>query len=69
MFTFNVDLGQTIIAGLIGVSGYLVKRTIDKFDSRLDRHEQTIFIIAQEVQKLVGYNAALRGDRRQRERE
>lgn len=54
MFHFQVDLGQIIIATLIAVVGYFVKRTIDMFGARLDKHEVVIFDMAQNIQFIMG---------------
>lgn len=54
MFTLNVDLGQLITTGMIGIVGYFVKRTIDKFEIRLDRHEEVIFKINGDIQAIIG---------------
>jgi hypothetical protein len=54
MITSHIDVGQLIIATLIGVVGFLIARMISRIDSRLDRHEETIFKIANQVQFLIG---------------
>lgn len=53
-FTANFDLGQAIIAILISIVGYFVKKTIDKFDGRLDKHEDILFKMSGDVQLLKG---------------
>ena len=45
-FTLHVDLGQLIISSLITIVGYFVKKTIDKFDMRLEKHEEVLFKLA-----------------------
>ena len=55
MFTFHVDLGQLIIAGLIGVVGYFVKRTIDRFETKIEQHENIFFNMNTDIQRLIGY--------------
>ena len=54
MFSPNVDLGQVIIASLIGTIGFFVKRTIDDFGRRLDRHEEIIFKVVKDTQLILG---------------
>lgn len=39
MLTSHIDLGQIIIAGLIAVVGYFVKRTVERVEKRLDKHD------------------------------
>lgn len=65
MFSFNIDLGQIIIAGLIGIVGYFFKRTIDEFKTRIDKHEDILFKMNGDLQLLVG-NLGI--ERRSRER-
>lgn len=54
MFHATIDLGQIILAAMIGTIGFLVKRTIDKFESRLDKSEEAIFELSGAVQRLIG---------------
>ncbi len=68
MFTFNVDLGQLIIAGLIGIVGYFVKHTIDKVESRLDKNENAMFVMSNSVQRLIG-NLEVSNERRKTTRQ
>ena len=56
MFTFSVDLGQVIISFLIGISGYFVKRTLDKLEGRLDKHDELILDLVSKVSILIGRN-------------
>ena len=57
MFTLNVDLGQIIIASLIGMVGYFVKRTIDGVTIRIDKHDSILIDLIRSV-------AAITGERR-----
>lgn len=59
MFTFHVDLGQLILAGMIGIIGYLVKRMIDQFGSRLDKHEDILFTLSGQIQKVIGFSQGI----------
>lgn len=54
MFNPTVDLGQVILASLIGTIGFFVKRTIDDFGRRLDRHEEIIFKVVKDTQLILG---------------
>ena len=54
MFTFHVDLGQVIISILIAIVGWFVKRTIDRFDKRIDNHENVLFNMNGDLQLIVG---------------
>lgn len=53
-FHLSVDLGQVIISGCIGIIGYFVKRTIESFGKRLDRHEDILFNMSQDLQRVIG---------------
>jgi hypothetical protein len=50
---------NTITAFLIAIIGYFIKRTIDDFGKRIDKHDQIIFDLAGHVQKILGFNQAL----------
>jgi hypothetical protein len=50
----HVDLGQVIIASLIGTVGYFIKKEISTFGARLDRHETIIFGMAQNISTVIG---------------
>ena len=54
MFTLNVDLGQIIISALIGIIGWFIKRTIDSFGKRLDKHDEILIGLVGDVQRLIG---------------
>jgi hypothetical protein len=66
VFSFNVDLGQVVIGGLIAIVGWLVKREITDVGVRLDRHENIISDLVGKMQNVIGYNQAMRemSDRR-----
>lgn len=55
MFSFNIDLGQLLISGLIAVVGWFVKRTIDKLERRMDRGEDAIFNLHGDMQTIMGH--------------
>lgn len=67
--SLNIDLGQIIIATLIAILGYLIKREITTFGDRLDRHENNIShmmtdmatVVAQIgfINKLIGVDNAI----------
>lgn len=50
----HVDLGQIIIASLIGIVGYLIKREVTNVGNRLDRHEKVIFEMNGAVTRAIG---------------
>lgn len=54
MVSSNIDVGQLLIAGLIGVVGWFVNRTISRFERRLDNHDKIIL-------RLLNYYTALTG--------
>lgn len=54
MISSNIDLGQVINAGLVGVVGYFVKRLIDRVERRIDKHEDLMFEINGKVQNILG---------------
>jgi hypothetical protein len=54
MFTAQIDLGQVLLSLLIGVVGWFVKRTIDKFEVRLDKHENILFGVNGDIQAIIG---------------
>lgn len=54
LFTFKIDLGQVILAGMIGVLSWLIKRTIDSIEKRIEKHEQIIFDMNGKLQLIVG---------------
>lgn len=53
-FTAHVDLGQVIIMAMMGTIGFFVKRTIDDFSKRLDKHDSQLFKLVGDVQRLIG---------------
>jgi hypothetical protein len=54
MITTNIDLGQIIISSLLAIIGWFVVRTINQFSKRLDRHDDMLFNLVQDVQFLIG---------------
>lgn len=42
MFSFTIDLGQTILGIVIAIVGYLINRTLTSIFDRLDKHEDLI---------------------------
>lgn len=55
MLTFHVDLGQIIIASLIAIVGWMVKKMLSSFEKRLDKHDETLIGLVKDVGKLIGY--------------
>ena len=56
MFNPSIDLGQLIVAVLIAIVGYFLKKTIDTLSTRLDRHDNILFKLAGDVQRLIGFS-------------
>ncbi len=54
MFHLNVDLGQIIISALIAIIGWLIKRTIDKFESRIDSHDKMLYEMNGNLKQVMG---------------
>lgn len=54
MFTLNVDLGQILIGCLIAIVGWFIKKEIVTFGRRLDKHEDTILRMVQQVSVVTG---------------
>lgn len=54
MFTAHIDLGQLIISFLIGTVAWFIKRTIDKMDKRIDKHEDVLFNMNGNIQLIMG---------------
>lgn len=42
MISTNVDIGQLIIAALIGIVGWFINRSVSAIDKRLDRHDDEL---------------------------
>lgn len=62
----NALLG--LISALITIVGFFVKKEINNFAKRIDRHDEMLFKLAGDVQRLIGYYYA-GSDRRTRSRE
>ena len=54
MFTFNVDLGQLIISSLVGIVGWFSVRTLSRVETRLDRHDEQISEILEQLSFIIG---------------
>ena len=54
MLSSNIDLGQLITAGAIGIIGYLIKRELTSMSSRLDSHDSLILKLVHDVGTLIG---------------
>ena len=54
MISPNIDLGQLIIAGLIGGFGWFIKREITRTSIKLDDHEVIIRKLVGDIQFLFG---------------
>ena len=54
MLNSNIDLGQLIVAGMIGVIGFFVKRELSTITRRLDRHDRVIMNMFGGLNRLLG---------------
>lgn len=54
MFTFQVDLGQVLLGMMMGIIGWFIKRTLDQFDKKIEKHELVIFRMANDLQYIIG---------------
>lgn len=54
MFSFQVDLGQLLIVGAMGIIGWFVKKELTTINERLDGHDERIFTMMGQLQNLVG---------------
>lgn len=52
----HVDLGQIIIAALVGSSAWLIRLQVSHFGKRLDRHDDLLTGLVADVQRLIGIN-------------
>jgi fluoride ion exporter CrcB/FEX len=56
---------NVITALLIGIIGYFIKRTIEEFSAKLTKHDDAIFQLAGNVQRLIGFQEAFTERRKQ----
>jgi len=54
MLNTNIDLGQILVASLIAIVGYFVKRELNQITTRLDRHDSVILDLIRDVSTLIG---------------
>ena len=53
----HVDLGQILIAALLGcisIIGWYIKRDLTVFGARLDKHEDRLLHISENLQQVIG---------------
>lgn len=62
MINANIDLGQLIVAGMIAVIGYFLKKELTTITARLNKHDQMIIRMFGDINLLLG-----RGDRSYRD--
>ena len=58
---FNVDLGQIlllIVGVVISIIGWFIKKEITSFGTRIDKHDEVLFSLTGQVQRLIGYYEA-----------
>ena len=60
---------QTVTAAMIGIIGYLVKKTIDEFGKRIDKHDEILLSLVGDVQRLIGRSEYWTGSERRRNKE
>lgn len=53
-----------VTACLVAIISYFVKRMIDEFTKRIDKHDDLIFNLANQVQKLIGMSESWNGHER-----
>lgn len=54
MFSFQVDLGQILIVGSIGIIGWFVKKTINDLENKLSDHDDLLHDLGRDVNRLIG---------------
>ena len=54
MFTFNVDLGQLIISGLLAAIGWFSIQTVRRIESKLEAHDNRIGGIERQISFIIG---------------
>jgi ABC-type transporter Mla subunit MlaD len=54
MISTHVDLGQIIIASMLGIIGYFVKRELASISNRLDKHDGQIIGLIKTVAEVYG---------------
>lgn len=52
MITENINLGNLIIATLIAIVSFFIRKTIDKLEDRLDRHESLLTDLSIAINRL-----------------
>ena len=65
MFSLNIDLGQIIIVvigALLAVIGWFTKKEIASFGIRLNKHDDVLFTLTGQVQRLIGYYEATKNN-------
>lgn len=63
MINSNIDLGQIIIACLITIVGFFVKRELNHFTKKLETHDTMLNDLLREVNQLIGYVGMRKSDR------
>jgi len=54
MFSFQVNLGQLVIVASIASIGWFIKHTISDLGNRLDDHEERLYTLTSELNRLIG---------------
>ena len=64
MFSFHFDLGQVIIASMLAIIGWFIKKEITIMGTRLDKHDDMFLKLVGDVQRLIGmYDRRRDGDK------
>ncbi len=57
----HIDLGQIliiIVGVVVSIIGYFIKKEITTFGTRIDKHDEVLFSLTGQVQRLIGYYEA-----------
>ena len=54
MFSPHIDLGQVILAGLISIIGWFIRRELTSLTSRLDKHDGILIKMVENIGELKG---------------
>ena len=53
-FTWQVDLGQLLTIVIVGIISFFLKRELNRFDFRLDKHDNVLERLIGDTQRLIG---------------
>lgn len=49
MFNWNIDFGQLIITVMLAIIAFFMKRQMDIFDLRLDKHDELFLKVIKDI--------------------